>query len=242
MSTIRAIFKFIIVLIISSSLYAKDDTCKKIYQDCFNNVPKNIITYYKNMDTYGVVNTNNINFRDIPLIASNNSLIIKKIKKNERIQIRKVFFLKSNTSVSLKLVNKNNFEIVNNYRFGKWYLISYMGKEGFIFSDYVTLDKVSKKYDRYRHIKSVDWTKNKVGLQENIELEIVSNNQDNLFEIKGYAWHFNKGFYKLNQTVNKEFIFQNSFIIDDFKIFFFDKDEIYLESDIEIFTGIYKRY
>ena len=93
MSTIRAIFKFIIVLIISSSLYAKDDTCKKIYQDCFNNVPKNIITYYKDMDTYGVVNTNNINFRDIPLIASNNSLIIKKIKKNERIQIRKVFFL-----------------------------------------------------------------------------------------------------------------------------------------------------
>ncbi|MBT3520804.1 MAG: hypothetical protein HN480_06070, partial [Gammaproteobacteria bacterium] len=57
-----------------------------------------------------------------------------------------------------------------------------------------------------------------------------------------YAWHFSKGFYRLNQIINKELISKNSFIIDDFKIFFFDKDEIYLESDIKIFTGIYKRY
>ena len=142
----------------------------------------------------------------------------------------------------LKMLDSNKYEDVNNYRFSKWYLASYQGEEGFIFSDYVTLDKISKKHDRYRHIKSIDWTNNKVELQENIEIEIVNNDQDNLYEVQGYAWHFSKGFYRLNQIINKELISKNSFIIDDFKIFFFDKDEIYLESDIKIFTGIYKRY
>ena len=49
-------------------------------------------------------------------------------------------------------------------------------------------------------------------------------------------------FMRLNQIINKELISENSFITEDFKIFFFDKDEIYLESDIKIFTGIYKKY
>ena len=86
------------------------------------------------------------------------------------------------------------------------------GEEGFIFSDYVTLDKISKKHDRYRHIKSIDWTNNKVELQENIEIEIVNNDQDNLYEVQGYAWHFSKGFYG-NQIINKELISKNSLLL-----------------------------
>tara|TARA_B110000003_G_scaffold242772_1_gene250805 strand:- start:600 stop:1217 length:618 start_codon:yes stop_codon:yes gene_type:complete len=205
-------------------------------------VPIELITYYDTVLTHGEINISNVNLRDIPLVKSTNSIVLKKIEKSERVEIKKVFFLKGNTPLKLKMLNSNKYEDVNNYRFSKWYLASYQGEEGFIFSDYVTLDKISKKHDRYRHIKSIDWTNNKVELQENIEIEIVNNDQDNLYEVQGYAWHFSKGFYRLNQIINKELISKNSFIIDDFKIFFFDKDEIYLESDIKIFTGIYKRY
>jgi hypothetical protein len=205
-------------------------------------VPIELITFYDIVLTHGEINISNVNLRDIPLIKSTNSIVLKKIEKSERVEIKKVFFLKGNTPLKLKILNSNKYEDVNNYRFSKWYLASYQGEEGFIFSDYVTLDKISKKHDRYRHIKSIDWTNNKVELQENIEIEIVNNDQDNLYEVQGYAWHFSKGFYRLNQIINKELISKNSFIIDDFKIFFFDKDEIYLESDIKIFTGIYKRY
>ena len=79
-----------------------------------------------------------------------NSSRLNPLKKNEKIHIKKVFFLKPNTNISLKLANTNNFEIVNNYKFSKWYLVSYDGVEGFIFSDFVSLDKKQKK--QYLHL------------------------------------------------------------------------------------------
>jgi len=242
MSMTRYLKIFLFFFIFNFNCYADKSNCEKIYENCFDNVPIELITYYDTVLTHGEINISNVNLRDIPLIKSTNSIVLKKIEKSERVEIKKVFFLKGNTPLKLKMLNSNEYEYVNNYRFSKWYLASYQGEEGFIFSDYVTLDKISKKHDRYRHIKSIDWTNNKVELQENIEIEIVNNDQDNLYEVQGYAWHFSKGFYRLNQIINKELISKNSFIIDDFKIFFFDKDEIYLESDIKIFTGIYKRY
>ena len=227
---------------IFSSVSAEKNSCEKIYQKCFNNIPKYIIIYYKHMDTYGAVNTNNINFRDIPLIASKNSLIIKKIKKNEKIHIKKVFFLKSNTNISLKLANTNNFEIVNNYKFSKWYLVSYDGVEGFIFSDFVSLDKKQKKqYLRYRHINSVDWTVNKVDQQKNIEL-LFTPKKNNSFELRGFSWHYLYGYDEINYIFKKDISSQNKFTNEGIKLFFFDKNEIYLESEAEIFTGIYKKY
>lgn len=242
MSMTRYTKIFLFFFILNFNCYADESNCEKIYENCFDNVPVELITYYNTVLTHGEINISNVNLRDIPLIKSTNSIVLKKIEKSERVEIKKVFFLKGNTPLKLKILNSNEYEDVNNYRFSKWYLASYQGEEGFIFSDYVTLDKISKKHDRYRHIKSIDWTNNKVELQENIEIEIINNDQDNLYEVQGYAWHFSKGFYRLNQIINKELISKNSFIIDDFKIFFFDKDEIYLESDIKIFTGIYKRY
>ena len=95
--------------------------------------------------THGEINISNVNLRDIPLIKSTNSIVLKKIEKIERVEIKKVFFLKGNTPLKLKILNSNKYEDVNNYRFSKWYLASYQGEEGFIFSDYVTLDKISKK-------------------------------------------------------------------------------------------------
>ena len=233
---------FLFFFAFNFNCYADKINCVKIYENCFDNVPTELITFYDIVLTNGEINISNVNLRDIPLIKSKNSTVLKKIEKSEMVEIKKVFFLKGNTPVKLKMINSDKYEYVNNYRFSKWYLVSYQGEEGFIFSDYVTLDKISKKHDRYRHIKSIDWTNNKVELQENIEIEIVNNNQDNLYEVQGYAWHYSQGFFRLNQIINKELISKDSFIMDDFKIFFFAKDEIYLESDIKIFTGIYKRY
>ena len=233
---------FLFFFAFNFNCYADKINCVKIYENCFDNVPTELITFYDILLIHGEINISNVNLRDIPLIKSKNSTVLKKIEKSEMVEIKKVFFLKGNTPVKLKMFNSDKYEYVNNYRFGKWYLVSYQGEEGFIFSDYVTLDKISKKHDRYRHIKSIDWTNNKVELQENIEIEIVNNNQDNLYEVQGYAWHYSQGFFRLNQIINKELISKDSFIMDDFKIFFFAKDEIYLESDIKIFTGIYKRY
>lgn len=242
MSMTRYLKILLFFFIFNFNCYADESNCGKIYKDCFYNVPTELIAHYDDVLTHGEVNISNVNLRDIPLIKSKNSTVLKKIKKRERVEIKKIFFLKGNTSVKLKILNSNEYENVNNYGFSKWYLTSYQGAEGFIFSDYVTLDKIPKKHLRYRHIKSIDWTINKVELQENIEIEIVNNDQDNFYEVQGYAWHFINGFYELNQIINKELISENSFITEDFKIFFFDKDEIYLESDIKIFTGIYKKY
>ena len=64
----------------------------------------------------------------------------------------------------------------------------------------------------------------------------------NLYELKGYAWHYLSGFYKITETLNVDFIKKESFFNDKLKLFLFDKDEIYIESNIEIFNGIYKKY
>ena len=154
MSMIRKLFKFFVFLIFSVNIFAVDNSCESIYQNCFYGIPKNMIVFYKDINSYGNANTNNINLRDIPLISSKNSLIIKKIKKNDRIQIKKVFLLKSNSNIGLKLINANDLEIVNNYRFGKWYsVISRMMIEGFIFSEFISIEKEqdqSKKFLRYQ--------------------------------------------------------------------------------------------
>jgi len=244
MSMIRKLFKFFVFLIFSANIFAVDNSCESIYQNCFYGIPKNMIVFYKDINSYGNANTNNINLRDIPLISSKNSLIIKKIKKNDRIQIKKVFLLKSNSNIGLKLINANDLEIVNNYRFGKWYSVIHNGDEGFIFSEFISIEKEqdqSKNFLRYRHINSVDWTENKIDQQKNIELVFVIN-KNSSFKLKGYAWHYLSGFDEINYVFEKDISAQNKFINKEIKLFLFDKNEIYLESDIQIFTGIYKKY
>ena len=168
--------------------------------------------------------------------------ISKKIKKNDKVLIKKVFFLKPNVSVRLRLLNSDKVEIVNNYRFGKWYLVSHGDIEGFIFSDFISVKKkINKKFIRYRHIDSVDWRKNKVDPQKNIELVFKKQN-DNAYILQGYAWHYLNGFSEINYTFQNNILSREKIIKDGIKIFLFDENEIFVESDIDIFTGIYKKY
>lgn len=242
MSMIKKLFKFFVFLIFSVNIFAVDNGCESIYQNCFYGIPKNMIVFYKDINSYGNANTNNINLRDIPLISSKNSLIIKKIKKNDRILIKKVFLLKSNSNIGLKLINANGLEIVNNYRFGKWYLVSHEDIEGFIFSDFISVEKkINKKFIRFRHIDSVDWRENKVDPQKNIELVLTKHNDD-AYILRGYAWHYLNGFSEINYTFTNNIFSKEKIVKDSIKIFLFDENEIFVESDIDIFTGIYRKY
>tara|TARA_X000001036_G_scaffold406237_1_gene414782 strand:+ start:431 stop:1153 length:723 start_codon:yes stop_codon:yes gene_type:complete len=239
---IRLLIKVQILFLVSLTSHANLYNCKSIYESCFENIPKDIITYHQKVNTHGIINKNNINLRDIPLINSKNSEILKKIKKNDKVLIKKVFFLKPNVSVRLKLFNSNKVEIVNNYRFGKWYLVSHEGIEGFIFSDFISVEKkINKKFIRYRHIDSVDWRKNKVDPQKNIEL-VLKKQEDDAYTLQGYAWHYLNGFSEINYTFQNNILSKEKIIKDGIKIFLFDENEIFIESDIDIFTGIYKKY
>ena len=239
---IRLLIKVLVLFLVSLTSHANLYNCKIIYESCFENIPKDIITYHQQVNTHGIINKNNINLRDIPLINSKNSEILKKIKKNDKVLIKKVFFLKPNVSVRLKLLNSNKVEIVNNYRFGKWYLVSHEGIEGFIFSDFISVEKkINKKFIRYRHIDSVDWRKNKVDPQKNIEL-VLKKQEDDVYALQGYAWHYLNGFSEINYTFQNNILSKEKIIKDGIKIFLFDENEIFIESDIDIFTGIYKKY
>lgn len=242
MNMIRLFIKTLFLLLISINSYANLDNCKNIYQNCFENIPEDMVTFHQELNTYGVVNKNDINIRDIPLISSNNSKVLKKIKTNEKVLIKKVFFLKPNISVRLRLLNTNNIEIVNNYRFGKWYLVSHEDVEGFIFSDFVSVEKkINKKFTRFRHIDSVDWRENKVDPQKNIELVLTKHNGD-AYILRGYAWHYLNGFSEINYTFANNIFSKEKIVKDGIKIFLFDENEIFVESDIDIFTGIYRKY
>ena len=229
-------------LLFSSTCYAADHTCEKIYKNCFKNVPKKIITFHQDLNQEGKINTNNINLRNLPIVNSGNSKIIKKLKKNSIVQVKQVFFIKPNTSIKIKLKNIENHEVINNYRFSKWYLISYEGLEGFIFSDFVSINKIkNNKYTRYRHIDSVDWTNNKIKLQKNIELTLTFGSENSII-MKGYAWHYLDGFFEINTVFLGDASKKSNYETQIAKLFFFDDNEIYLESDTSIFTGIYKKY
>ena len=238
---IKFYFVFLINCIFILQCYA-DNNCNKIYENCFYNIPIELITYYKDISKYGSVNISDVNLRNIPIIGSKNSFAIKKLNKHDKVEIKKVFFLKGNTYVKLKLLNINQFENINNYRFSKWYLVSYDGEDGFVFADYINESQTILNYHRYRHIDSVDWRNNKVELQKNIEIIIVKNKISNSYELKGYAWHHLSGFYEITENLNIDFIDKKKFSNGKLKLFLFDEDEIYIESKIEIFNGIYKKY
>jgi len=232
---------FLINFIFIHQSYANNN-CNKIYQNCFYNIPIELITYYKDISKYGSVNISDVNLRNIPIIGSKNSFAVKKLKKHDKVKIKKVFFLKGNTYVKLKLLNINQFENINNYRFSKWYLVSYNGEEGFVFADYIDESQTILNYKRYRHIDSVDWTVNKTRLQKNIEINITKNEILNSYELKGYSWDYLSGYYEITENLNIDLMDKKIFSNDKLKLFLFDKDEIYIESNIEIFNGIYKKY
>ena len=239
---IRPLIRIFSFFLICTNAFANLDSCKSIYQNCFENIPKDMITTYQELNKYGIVNKNNINMRDIPLISSNNSKVLKKIKKNERVLIKKEFFLKPNISVRLNLLNSDNVEIVNNYRFGKWFLVSHNNTEGYIFSEFLTVKKeINKNFTRFRHIDSIDWSENIVDPQKSIEIILTKQNDDS-YIFQGYAWHYLNGFSEINYTFSNNFFSKEKITEDGIKIFLFDKNEIFVESDIDIFTGIYKRY
>ena len=62
-------------------------------------MPTELITFYDILLIHGEINISNVNLRDIPLIKSKNSTVLKKIEKSEMVEIKKVFFLKGNTPV-----------------------------------------------------------------------------------------------------------------------------------------------
>ena len=213
--------------------------CTEIYEKCLNNIPSDLIISYEDFNFKGLINKNNVNLRATPIITSNSKFIIKKLKKNEKIQIHKVYYLRGNSHVRLKLLNSNNYHIVNNYRFNKWYFISQNYISGFVFAEYIDkIDKV-KDFKRYRHVNSVDWTTNKTDLQQNIEV-IISKTNGNFFELVGYAWHFDYGFTEIKKIFKKVHKDKDIYQSGKDKIFFFDEEEIYLDFEKKIFTGIYE--
>ena len=80
---IRSLIRIFSFFLICTNAFANLDSCKSIYQNCFENIPKDMITTYQELNTYGIINKNNINMRDIPLISSNNSKVLKKKKMKE---------------------------------------------------------------------------------------------------------------------------------------------------------------
>ena len=242
MNMIKNIYLLFFIFFYSINCYSGNNSCKDIYYDCFNNIPKKVIAFKKELEKIGFVNTDEINIRDIPLVSSKNSSIIKKVEKNEMVQIKKVFYLKPNTSIKLRLLNSDNYETVNNYRFGKWYLVSYGKLEGFIFSDFITIKENSDSaFTRYRHIDSIDWTHNKTDLQKNVEI-IFTQIKDNTYNLNGYAWHYLNGFSQIRHVFENNIFSKKNISKTGIKIFLFDENEIYLESENDIFTGIYKKY
>ncbi|MEL0102920.1 MAG: hypothetical protein VW837_05545, partial [Gammaproteobacteria bacterium] len=237
MNMIKIVFYYSLTtfLLFSSTCYATDHTCEKIYKHCFKNVPKKIITFHQDLNQEGKINTNNINLRNLPIVNSGNSKIIKKLKKNSIVQVKQVFFIKPNTSIKIKLKNIEKYEVINNYRFGKWYLINYDGIDGFIFADFVTINiqNQTNQYLRYRHIDSVDWTKNKIKLQKNIELTLTLKNENSIL-LKGYAWHHLDGFFEIDTIFYKNILEKSYYQEKSNKLFLFDKNEIYLDFGVNI--------
>ena len=88
---IRVVFLITLFLISDIKIFANNSVCEKIYSDCFDNIPKKMITHYKSYNKIGFVNKNSINLRDIPIINSNNSKIILKLKKMIRLLLKKSF-------------------------------------------------------------------------------------------------------------------------------------------------------
>ena len=242
MNTTKCKNIFLFLLFISSNSYAGNSSCEFFFKSCFENIPTELITYYYDTSEYGAININNVNLRDIPIISKKYSKILKKINKYERVEIKKVFFLKVNSNIKLNLVNSDNAENINNHRFGKWYYISQNDTNGFVFSEFVNIDKMPIKYNRYRHIDSIDWTKNKLNLQKNIEITLNLIEQGESYQLNGYAWSDKNGFLKITEVLKKKQVSKEVFSNDTFKLFLFDKDEMYLESETKIFTGIYKKY
>ena len=239
MSTIKFFIFFILYIIANQKTFSMNIKCNEIYDKCFNNIPKDLIISYKDFNFEGLINKNNVNLRAMPIIGNNSKFIIKKLKKNEKIQINKVYYLKGNTHVKLKLLNSNNYHIVNNYRFNKWYFISQNNISGFVFAEYIDKIPRVKDYKRYRHVNSVDWTINATELQQNIEIIIYKTN-DNFFEFVGYAWHFDYGYIEIKKKFKRLHQNKNVYYSGKNKIFLFDEEEIYLDFERKIFTGIYK--
>ena len=157
-------------------------------------------------------------------------------------KLRKSSILKNNTHVNLKLANSSNIEKVNNYRYKKWYLVSFGNTSGYIFSDFVNIVEDTTWLKRYRHVESTNWSKDKIKLQKNIEITIERDDSNNEYLLKGFAWDYSQGYKEITKKflINPEVI--GTFNDDDLKIFFFDEKEIYVESNDSVFTGIYKKY
>ena len=171
-------------------------------------------------------------------IIIKNLVINKELKKYDDL----TFLDLNNTHVNLKLANSSNFEKVNNYRYKKWYLVSFGNTSGYIFSDFVNIVEDTTWLKRYRHVESTNWSKDKIKLQKNIEITIERDDSNNEYLLKGFAWDYSQGYKEITKKflINPEVI--GTFNDDDLKIFFFDEKEIYVESNDSVFTGIYKKY
>ena len=231
-----------IFLMTFENAFSNEYNCDQVYAKCFENIPIEMISYFKTYKSKGIINQDNINLRNSPVINLSNNKIVGKLKKNEKVNIKKIFFLKNNTYVDIKLLNSNNIERVNNYRYKKWYLVSNSEISGFVFSDFVNIKKEKIFFDRYRHVDSVNWFTDKFKQIKNIEIVIKKDNSTNMFNLTGYSWHYITGYSEIKKSFPEAVISNKYFQDKDTKIFFFDKDEIYIESTYDIFTGIYKKF
>jgi len=230
-----------IFFITYENTFSKNYNCELVYAKCFENIPVEMISYYETYKKIGVVNKDNINLRNIPVINSSNSKIIGKLYKNDELSIEKIFFVKNNTYVDIQLANSGK-ERVNNYRYNKWYQVSNGDISGFVFFEFVDIKKKQLFFDRYRHIDSVDLFKDKIKLSKSIEIIITKDSSTNTYNLKGYAWHYNNGYSEIEKIFSESEILRKYFQDKDTKVFFFDEKEIYIESSNEIFTGIYKKF
>ena len=83
---IRIVFLVTIFLISNIKIFANNSVCEKIYSDCFYNIPKKMITYYKPYNKVGFVNKDEVfgeqsillnTVRTVTAVASEESEAIK---------------------------------------------------------------------------------------------------------------------------------------------------------------------
>ena len=60
---IRLLIKVLVLFLVSLTSNANLYNCKSIYESCFENIPKDMITYHQEVNSHGIANKNNINLQ-----------------------------------------------------------------------------------------------------------------------------------------------------------------------------------
>ena len=232
---------FFLLFIFLSSLAFPKNTCESIYDSCIDNIPKPLIDTSYNIDKNGLI-TSDVNFRNMPLINSSNSKIYRVIKKGTVVNVVKKYYLRHNTIVPVKR-RDGHFDHLNNGRYQIWYLINSENEHGFVYENFVSIKKPLPKIKKYRHLDSVNWTKDKINPQKSIEIVVKYENDNPYYMITGYAWDYNSGYSTFNIRGEKtNNIIRSKYDEKNIALRFYDDGYILIVSEIEIFKGRYYNY